>query len=212
MLVRGENWEVINHQWTRFGLGFLLEFSLSIRSQQPWEFSVIRSLNLFAKGTKGLHKKWRQVMAGCSVQVQCTFTWVKSITRQPLLKRWLSNRHARSPNLHAFVFPQLQDFVFCFLFFGSCTLHLLWREGGWAEFWCSTMQVQYFKDHAKCIHFTGIYSMLSIKTGWEVHNDIQLISKKKKKKGAQMFTQCYSNLTEKKDKKGALVYVLAIVF
>lgn len=52
--------------------------------------------------------------------------------------------------------------------------------------------------------------MLSIKTGWEVHNDIQLISKKKK--GAQMFTQCYSNLTEKKDKKGALVYVLAIVF
>lgn len=39
--------------------------------------------------------------------------------------------------------------------------------------------------------------MLSIKTGWEVHNDIQLISKK----GDQMFTQCYSNLTEKKDKK-----------
>lgn len=27
-----------------------------------------------------------------------------------------------------------------------------------------------------------------------------------------MFTQCYSNLTEKKDKKGALIYVLAIVF
>lgn len=121
MLVRGENWEVINHQWTRFGLGFLLEFSLSIRSQQPWEFSVIRSLNLFAKGTKGLHKKWRQVMAGCSVQVQCTFTWVKSITRQPLLKCWLSNRHARSPNLHAFVFPQLQDFVFCFLDRVHCT-------------------------------------------------------------------------------------------
>lgn len=71
------------------------------------------------------------------------------------------------------------------------------------------MQVQFFKDHAKCIHFTGIYSMLSIKTGWEVHNDIQLISKKK---GAQMFTQCYSNLKEKKDKKGALNYVLAIVF
>lgn len=33
-------------------------------------------------------------------------------------------------------------------------------------------------SHAKCIHLTGIYSMLSIKTGWEVHNDIQLISKK----------------------------------
>lgn len=98
---------------------------------------------------------------------------------------------------------------FCLLFLGSCTLHLVWREGGWAEFWCSTMQVQFFKDHAKCIHFTGIYSMLSIKTGWEVHNDIQLISKKK---GAQMFTQCYSNLKEKKDKKGALIYVLAIVF
>lgn len=32
--------------------------------------------------------------------------------------------------------------------------------------------------HAKCIHFTGIYSMSSIKTGWEVHNDIQLLSKK----------------------------------
>lgn len=27
-----------------------------------------------------------------------------------------------------------------------------------------------------------------------------------------MFTQCYSNLKEKKDKKGALIYVLAIVF
>lgn len=40
--------------------------------------------------------------------------------------------------------------------------------------------------------------MLSIKTGWEVHNDIQLISKKK---GAQMFTQCYSNLTGKKRQK-----------
>lgn len=48
--------------------------------------------------------------------------------------------------------------------------------------------------------------MLSIKTGWEVHNDIQLISKKEIK----MFTQCYSNLTEKKT-KGALFYVLAIV-
>lgn len=35
------------------------------------------------------------------------------------------------------------------------------------------------------------------KTGWEVHNDIQLISKK----GAKMFTQCYSNLTEKRQKK-----------
>lgn len=56
-----------------------------------------------------------------------------------------------------------------------------------------------FKIMQKCIHFTGIYSMLSIKTGCEVHNDIQLISKK----GAKMFTQCYSNLTEK-DKKGAL--------
>lgn len=33
-------------------------------------------------------------------------------------------------------------------------------------------------SHAKCIHLTGIYRMFSIKTGWEVHNDIQLISKK----------------------------------
>ena len=39
--------------------------------------------------------------------------------------------------------------------------------------------------------------MLSIKTGWEVHNDIQLISRK----GAKMFTQCYSNLTEKRQKR-----------
>lgn len=39
--------------------------------------------------------------------------------------------------------------------------------------------------------------MLSIKTGWEVHNDIQLISKKELK----CFTQCYSNLTEKKTKR-----------
>lgn len=40
--------------------------------------------------------------------------------------------------------------------------------------------------------------MLSIKTGWEVHNDIQLISKKELK----CFTHCYSNLTEKKTKGG----------
>uniref|UniRef100_A0A0E9XPD7 Uncharacterized protein n=1 Tax=Anguilla anguilla TaxID=7936 RepID=A0A0E9XPD7_ANGAN len=31
----------------------------------------------------------------------------------------------------------------------------------------------YNRIEAKCIHFTGIYSiMYSIKTGWEVHNDI----------------------------------------
>lgn len=40
--------------------------------------------------------------------------------------------------------------------------------------------------------------MLSIKTGWEVHNDIQLTSKKKELK---CNTQCYSNLTENKTKK-----------
>lgn len=39
--------------------------------------------------------------------------------------------------------------------------------------------------------------MLSIKTGWEVHNDIQVISKKEIK----MFTQCLLNLTEKKTKR-----------
>lgn len=39
----------------------------------------------------------------------------------------------------------------------------------------------------KCIHFTGIYSMLSIKTGWEVHNDIQLLPILKKG-GKNVFT------------------------
>lgn len=50
--------------------------------------------------------------------------------------------------------------------------------------------------------------MLSIKTGWEVHNDIQLISRKE----TNIFTQCYSNLTEKKDKKGALVKGVSYCF
>lgn len=100
-----------------FGLLFW-NLYLSIKEQtKPWEFSVIRSLNLFAKGTKGLHKKMETVMAGCCVQVQCTFTWVKLITWQPLLKCWLSKWHACGTNLHTFVVPQLQ-------LFGSCTLHL----------------------------------------------------------------------------------------
>lgn len=158
-----------------------LNFSLSIRSQQPWEFSVIRSLNLFAKGTKGLHKKWRQLWQ--VVVCRCSVPSLESNQS----KDSLSGNAGYQNGMHTgpiciptcFLNYKICFFVCLLLFyFWSCTLHLVWREGGWAKFWCSTMQVQYFKDHAKCIHFTGIYSMLSIKTGWEVHNDIQLISKK----------------------------------
>lgn len=52
--------------------------------------------------------------------------------------------------------------------------------------------------HAKCIHFTGIYSMLSIKTGWEVHNDIQLLSKKG---GKNVLLSATAIWQEKKTKK-----------
>lgn len=48
--------------------------------------------------------------------------------------------------------------------------------------------------------------MLSIKTGWEVHNDIQLRSKK----GDQnVFYSVLQQFDRKKDKKGVLLYVLA---
>lgn len=48
--------------------------------------------------------------------------------------------------------------------------------------------------------------MLSIKTGWEVHNDIQLLSLKKEIK---MFYSVLQQFDRKKDKKGVLLYVLA---
>lgn len=179
MLVRGENWEVINHQWTRFCLGFLLEFLIVNKEPKALRIQCDSKPEFVCKGNKRITQKMETVMAGCSVQVQCTFTWVELITRQPLLKCWLSKKACMQQPIC--VPLRFLNYRICFgVFLGSCTLHLVWREGGWAEFWCSTMQVQYFKDHAKCIHFTGIYSMLSIKTGWEVHNDIQLISKKKR--------------------------------
>lgn len=102
----------MNTFWPRFSFGIFIvnkePRALRIQCDSKPEF--------VCKGNKRITQKMETVMAGCSVQVQCTFTWVKSITWQPLLKFWLSKRHARSPNLHAFVFPQLQDFVFCFVF------------------------------------------------------------------------------------------------
>lgn len=50
--------------------------------------------------------------------------------------------------------------------------------------------------------------MLSIKTGWEVHNDIQLISKKRRSNVYSVLQQ----FDRKKRQKGALSYVLATVF
>lgn len=50
--------------------------------------------------------------------------------------------------------------------------------------------------------------MLSIKTGWEVHNDIQLLSKKGDKK---CFTQCYSSLTEKRQKRCSALCVSCLI-
>lgn len=181
----GETGEVINHQWTRFCLGFLLEIFIVNKEPTALRIQCDSKPELVCKGNKRITQKMETVMAGCSVQVQCTFTWVKSITRQPFaLNAGCQIRHACKPQFAYLCIYSITEFCcfflfVCFLFLGSCTLHLVWREGGWAEFWCSTMQVQFFKDHAKCIHFTGIYSMLSIKTGWEVHNDIQLISKQK---------------------------------
>lgn len=50
--------------------------------------------------------------------------------------------------------------------------------------------------------------MLSIKTGWEVHNDIQLLSRKKE---AKMFYSVLQQFDRKKDKKVSVVlYVLAV--
>lgn len=155
------------------------------------------------RGTKGLHKKMETVMAGCSVQVQCTN---QSLDSRCSIAGY-QERHACSLNLHTFVFPQLQNlfFVLFCLFWDRVHCTLCEEKEDEPNSGVATTRVQDCKDiMQKCIHLTGIYSMLSTKTGWEVHNDIQPILEKRTKKrgGAQTFTQCYSNLTEeKKDKK-----------
>lgn len=128
MLVRGKTGKWLTTSEHVFGLGFLLEFSFVNKEPTALKIQCDSKPEFVCKGNKRITQKMETVMAGCSVQVQCTFTWVKSITRQPLLKCWLSKQHARRPNLHAVVFPQLQDIFFCFCFFGSCTLHLVKRR------------------------------------------------------------------------------------
>lgn len=135
MLV-GENWEVMNHQWACFA--YFLGFHLSVRSKQPWQFSVIRSLK-FAKGTKGLHKKWRQlwqvVVCRCSVPSVISSDHITAFTEMLSLTFKM-----------ACIWFQFASFFFNYRSFWSCTLHLVWREGRWAKFWCSTMQVQYLRS------------------------------------------------------------------
>lgn len=171
------------------------KFNLPVKiraKKQPRQFSVIQSLK-FAKGTKGLHKNGdsygRLLCAGA------VYLWAISSDHMTAFAQMLT-----LPIQPACTWLQLAcPFVFNQRSLQSCTLHLVWREGRWAKFWCSTMQCSIW-DHAKCIHFTGIYSMLSIKTGWEVHNDIQLISRKE--------LICLLSATaiwqKKKTKKGAL--------
>lgn len=136
------------------------------------------------------YTKMETVMAGCCVQVQCTFSCALSHYSICWNVAFNSNNgHAYGPNLHAFT--QLEATLFMYI--APCVKRRKMSQILVFKMQCSTW------DHAKCIHFTGIYSMLSIKTGWEVHNDIQLISKKELK--------CLLSATaiwQKKGQKGAL--------
>lgn len=175
--VSGVNWEVMNHQWACFPTQTFRVSDACKKAKQALTIQCDSKLEICKKGTKGLHKKMETVMAGCCVEVQCTFSHFK--WQRHWFKCYAFNStkwHARGPNFHALIYL----FGFFFFFFQSQVTLIMYiapcvkRRKRWAKFWCSTMQCSIW-DHAKCIHFTGIYSMLSIKTGWEVHNDIQLI-------------------------------------
>lgn len=94
------------------------------------------------------------------VQVQCTLSEIVN-------------------NLGMQYFPNA--IIFSLIGFYLCTLHLVRREkgGGWAKFWCSTMLqsalLEVMQNVSTWQEFTACF--LS-RLGWEVHNDIQLISKK----------------------------------
>lgn len=176
------------------------EFNLpaKVRAKNSPDNSVWFKAWKFAKGTKGLHKNGdsygRLLCAGA------VYLWVISSDHMTAFVQIVDITNTTSMHVAPISMLVACSFVFNQRSLQSCTLHLVWREGRWAKFWCSTMQCSIW-DHAKCIHFTGIYSMLSIKTGWEVHNDIQLISRKE--------LICLLSATaiwqKKKTKKGALV-------
>lgn len=114
------------------------------------------------------------VMAGCCVQVQCTFGDFQRILQH--LHKYLTTGAACPWVQFAFLLllgfflkANLPNHVHCTL----CEKQKDEPNSGVQQCKCTNW------GHAKCIHFTGIYSMLSIKTGWEVHNDIQLLSRKK---------------------------------
>lgn len=72
---------------------------------RPWQFSVIQSLKFAKREQKDYTKKMETVMAGCCVEVQCTFShfkwhhhWFKCYVFNS--KKW----HARGPNLHALIY------------------------------------------------------------------------------------------------------------
>lgn len=117
-----------------------IEFHLPTRGKPPWQFSVIQSLK-FAKGNKRITQKWRQlwqvVVCRCSVP-----SVISSDRTAAFLKCWVQYKwHAYGSNLHAFFFsPPIIGH------FNSCTVHLVWREGRWANFWCSTMQVRFLRS------------------------------------------------------------------
>lgn len=132
-------------KWWTTSEHILLTFFFRFCFECPDNSVWFKAWNL-QKGTKRLHKNGDSYDRLLCVQVQCT------LSECQLLCALVSNQMKMFSYVH-------------------CTLCEEKREdepnSGVQQ--CSAV----FGSHAKCIHFTGIYSMLSIKTGWEVHNDIQ---------------------------------------
>lgn len=116
--VSGVNWEVMNHQWACFPTQTFRVSDACKKAKQALTIQCDSKLEICKKGTKGLHKKMETVMAGCCVEVQCTFSHFK--WQRHWFKCYAFNStkwHARGPNFHALIY------LFGFLFFFSIAGH-----------------------------------------------------------------------------------------
>lgn len=155
---------------------------------------------------KDYTKKWRQLWQ--VVVCRCSVPSVISSDHMTAFAEMLSLTLRK-----ACIWFQFACFLFVlglFVFFQlhilwSCTLHLVWREGKMSQILVFNNASAIFKimqnvstlqEFTACClsRLDGRYTMTF---NWS-------------KKEIKMFTQCYSNLTEKRH-KGALFYVLAIV-